>query len=493
MALDARQLVSLPQGPAPCYLRLYHRIRTLILTGAWPPGTRLPSTRRLAKDLRIARNTAVAAIDQLMADGWIVTRPRSGMFVSNDVPVARPAKAEPITQPIAGNASGPIPFEIGQAGLDLFPVRRWAKLQSEIWGRAPASALLEGSGAGWTPLRQVVASHLDAVRGLQCSWQQVLIVSGSQAAIDLCARVLGKQGDKVWVEDPGYFRARNAFRANGLDVVDVRVDAEGMVVQNGIAQAPSAKLAYVTAACQFPTGHILSDAREAQLLAWADGADAFVIEDDWDHHARFDGKPPRDPLGARGSDRVFLIHGFNRLLFPSLRLAALVVPDQWVDRFTEARDAIDGFTNVASQMALAAFIERGFLTAHLRACQDAYHARRHALRQALAHLAEGLQVDMRAGLHLVAGTGGRSDVALVARAREAGIACLALRGCVEAADDVEPALLLGFAAFPPAELTIAAQRLACALRGPVMQDDRAGFGRAGASVGGLRRAGEKRR
>ena len=167
MRRSPQPLVSLPEGPGPIYLRLYHKIRSLILDGSWPAGTRLPSSRRLAEDLLIARNTANLAIDQLMADGWIVARPGSGIYVSDEAPPVRP----PASSAIAGQAldfdeGGPIPFQIIPGAIDLFPVETWARLQSQVWSKASQTALHEGSGAGWHGLRCAIAAHLHAVRGL---------------------------------------------------------------------------------------------------------------------------------------------------------------------------------------------------------------------------------------------------------------------------------------------------------------------------------------
>ena len=466
MRRSPQPLVSLPEGPGPIYLRLYHKIRSLILDGSWPAGTRLPSSRRLAEDLSIARNTANLAIDQLMADGWIVARPGSGIYVSDEAPPVRP----PALSAIAGQAldfdeGGPIPFQIIPGAIDLFPVETWARLQSQVWSKASLSALHEGSGAGWYGLRCAIAAHLHAVRGLVCAPEQVLVVSGSQAAIDLGLRALAQPGDQMWTEDPGYPYARQAIRAAGLVEACIPVDSEGIMVSQGVVRAPRARLAYVTPACQFPTGALMSERRRLELIDWADGGHGYVIEDDWDYNACFELAHPPEPLAARSPERVLFIHSFNRVMFPGLRIAALVVPPSLVPVLVEARQAIDGFTNVANQIALTEFIQRGHLASHLRASRIAHGERRSALHDALSrHLGDLVRFDpAQAGLHVVAHTPGQSDTALAVRARRSGLGCYAMSDFAGDESRVDPALLLGFAAYSPAKLDEAAARLAACL------------------------------
>lgn len=458
-----QQLVSLPEGDGPLYLKLYHKIRSLILNGSWPPGTRLPSSRRLAGDLGISRNTALLAIEQLTADGWIVARPGSGVYVSSEAPPARPAPgSSPASEASAEGESAPVPFQIIPGAIDVFPVEQWARLQSQVWSKASQAALNEGSGAGWHPLRCAIAAHLHAVRGLACEPDQLLVLPGSQAALDLALRALARPGDEIWMEDPGYPYARQAIRAGGLTEVALAVDSSGIRVGDGLARAPRAKLAYVTSGCQFPTGALLSEARRRELMDWASDSEAFILEDDWDYNACFHLDRPPEPLAARLPDRTLFIHSFNRLMFTGLRIAALVVPRHLVPVLIEARQAIDGFTNVANQIALAEFIQRGHLASHLRVSRAAHVERRTALHRALSDLfGDRLRIDpAQAGLHALAYTGGLSDTLMAAQARRSGLACSALSDFAAEGARVEPALMLGFASCPPEALVEGARRLA---------------------------------
>jgi GntR family transcriptional regulator / MocR family aminotransferase len=461
-----QQLVSLPEGPGPIYLKLYHKIRSLILTGAWPAGTRLPSSRRIAEDLGISRNTAFLAIDQLMSDGWIFARAGSGIYVSSEAPPARPipsrsaADAEPDVED-----PGPVPFQITPGALDLFPVAQWARLQSKVWSKASQSALNEGSGGGWFPLRSAIASHLYAVRGLTCAPEQVLVLPSSQSAVNLALRALSQAGDEMWIEDPGYPFARQAIGSAGLIECDIPVDASGIRVDVGIGRSPGSRLAYVTPACQFPTGAVMSESRRQELLDWATRRQSYIIEDDWDYNACFHFNRPPEPLAARLPDRVLFIHSFNRVMFAGLRITALVAPLELVSVLIEARQGMDGFTNVANQIALAEFITRGHLASHLRASRVAHVERRAALHRAIsAHLGDYIRIDpLQAGLHTVAYTSGLPDGPMAAQARRCGLACSAMSDYMSDLGESEPALLLGFAGHPPESLTRATESLGACL------------------------------
>ena len=466
MRRSPQQLVSLPSGPGHLHLKLYHRIRSLILSGAWSPGTRLPSSRRLAKDLGVSRSTAILALDQLIADGWISTRLRSGTYVSYEAPPARPAPDVP--PHVAQQEAGPELFAISPGGIDLFPSHQWSRIQARVWREHPTEALLEGSGAGWYPLRRAVAGHLHAVRGLRCSPEQVVIVSGTQEAMNLAVRLLGAPGESAWVEDPGYPLARQAVRAAGLSEVGIPVDAEGIRVRDGRAMAPGARLAFVTPACQFPTGAVMSQARRRELLAWAEKRGGFIVEDDWDFNSYFQAPHPPDPIAATDGERTIFIHSFSRLMFNGLRIAALVAPEPLVPSIIELREVIAGLTNMPSQIALADFIHKGLLSAHLRACRLAYAERRAAMHRALLdYMPDLVSIDpAQAGLHALVHLDGVRDSPLAAKARRNGFACSALSDFAFGdGQNSGQALLLGFAAFPPEAIDRGVQALAEVLFG----------------------------
>lgn len=465
MRSSPQQLLSMPTGGGTLYLQIYHRMRNLILTGGWPAGTRLPSSRALAHDLKISRNTALLALEKLLADGWIQSRAGSGMYVSFSGPVARPA-----LRLLAANDSHTcpvrVPFDVAYGAIDLFPVGEWAKIQSRVWKRSNEEALLEGSGAGWLPLRQAIAGYLYAVRGLACSPDQILIMSSGGAAVDLAIRVLARAGDRAWIENPGPRFAREAFHASRVEPVDIPIDGEGINISLARRRAADARFAYVSPACQFPTCSVLSDDRRAELLEWAARRQAYIIEDDRDFNAVFDDQNPVEPLAALSPDNIVHIHSFNRLLFPALRMAAMVVPAPLAERFIQSRQAIDGFPNMANQIALTEFIEKGLLSAHLRQCRLAYQRRREALHLGIrGHLSKWLQVDeSRRGLNVVAVTKGAKASKMAAVARRSGIACQCLDDFSHGGEVDRDALVLGFGSFSVLSIDTASALLAGALK-----------------------------
>jgi GntR family transcriptional regulator/MocR family aminotransferase len=443
-----QQLVTLPAAKGHLYLQIYHRMRGLILSGAWDSNMRLPSSRMLASDLGVSRNTALLAIERLTSDGWIVARPGSGIYVSDEAPrirASRPSHA----QPIAHHFARPVPFQLGAAGADLFPVATWRKIQSQVWSQASNEALYETCGPGWGPLREEVAGYLHAVRGLCCDPEQVLIVPSTEVAIDLSMRMLAKAGDEIWVEDPTDPKIGQVIRPHGLRQCPIPVDADGFRVETALGTFPEARFAYVTPTCQFPTGAVLSDGRRAQLLDWARRRQSFVIEDDAEFNAVFDGRVPVAPLAADNRENVLFIHSFNRILFPALKVAALVVPPRLVDRFVAESEALGSHPDAANQIVLAEFIRKGFLSSHLRQCRATLADRRTAMQEAIRYqLADWVAIDPgQNGFHLVASSPKLGDRELAAIAARGGLRIESLSGMTARAPAGRQAALIGFGAY----------------------------------------------
>jgi GntR family transcriptional regulator/MocR family aminotransferase len=459
-------LFTLGDEKGPLHQRLYRRMRGLILDGSWPTGTRLPSSRALAEELGISRNTALHAIELLVADGWVRTRQGSAAFVSEQAPMPHPRLDE--RRPARPSPSPPVPFEMARQSANFFPRERWNALQVDLWSGAD-SAMLYGAGAeGWPALRRAIAAFVSGARGMSVDPDQVIVLSSTQAAIDLITRVLARSGDKVWVEDPGYPLAHQLFRTNGLTPVPVPMDAEGLRVASGMRAAPDARFAYVMPACHFPSGRSMSAARRRGLLAWARERQAWIIEDDWEWHARFDGQAVPPPLQSlSGGERVIYVQTFNRTIFPGLRLAFLIAPTMTIaETLIGTYEQMDGGPNAPLQATLARFLEEGFYAAHLRVTRAAYATRRDALLAALAELPPGfVPLPDRNGLHIVIGIPTELDDARVAaELRAAGIACMGI-GEFALSYPAESGLVLGFAAFPPEELVGPAGRLIGVLRG----------------------------
>jgi GntR family transcriptional regulator / MocR family aminotransferase len=484
-AAPAALLIRLdPEGESPLYRQLYTALRDSILEGRLAGGTPLPSSRLLAGELGVSRNTVVLAFDQLAAEGYLEGTARSGTRVARSFPCpgsagARTERSRPgldglsargraiasVASPaLSRGGSAPRPFRAGVPGLDEFPRALWSRLTSRRWRRPPV--LGYGDVSGYTPLRQAIAEYVRAGRGARCVANQVIVVNGSQQGLDLAARVLLDPDDRVWMEEPGYPGARSALMAAGARLVPVPVDAEGLVVDRGRALAPGARMAYVSPSHQFPLGVTMSASRRLDLLRWAAEAGAWVVEDDYDSEFRYDTRPLACLQGMDEEDRVIYVGTFSKTMFPALRLGYLIVPEPLVDAFRAARAAADRHSPTMEQAVLADFIGDGHYARHVRRMRRIYSERQDVLIEAIRkHLAGVLDARLSAaGMHLVAWLPeGMDDEAVSARALAAGVEASALsRYAVDRLN--RGGLLLGWAGYQPDDLRGAVSLLAAALR-----------------------------
>ena len=477
---------------------LYEEIRAAILSGRLASGARLPSTRDLAKQHKLSRGTVLSVFAQLEAEGYLIGAVGKGSYVAPELPDLRPEshgvvktarsdkgdlatrfERQSITLSARGKLLSRTPFMIeglsyparafrsSQPDISEFPFTLWARIAARQSRLSHRSILATGDARGYKPLREAIAEHLRSARGIVCSADNVLIASSVQQVLDLCARLLLDPGDEAWMEDPGYPGARMVLEAAGAKVVGVPVDPGGMNVAAGRASAPNARLAYVTAGRQSPLGPPLALDRRLALLAWADEARAIVIEDDYDSEYRFESSPLAAMKSLDDSGRVIYASTFSKLLFPSLRLAYAVLPDQLVEPFSAAMSLTCRHATLAPQTVLHEFISEGHYGRHVRRMRMVYAERAQALRSAAdTHFAGLLHVPIiTAGLDVPAFLPEGTDDARVARlAAEAGIETRPLS--FYAGKNICPSgLLLGFAAVRPEEIEIGARTLAKVLRG----------------------------
>lgn len=482
---------------------LFENLRNLILDGLWPHGQKLPGTRIIAKDAGVSRWTAVMAVEMLIAEGLVESRKRSGTYVnwSGDRTPRTSEGSDGI-----GSASN-VPFALGAPALDVFPLHVWRRIQAKQWKNIPLDALHGGPGIGWAALREAIASHVGATRGIKCTPAQVIVTTSAHAGVLLAGEVLCPSGSIVWIEDPGYPSFRSALDAAGLTPLTVAVDAEGLSVAEGRRNAPRASLAVVSAAFQFPTGVQLSAARKKMLLDWSDETGSFIIEDDYACEFRLD-RLSAAPLAAMSNGgRVIYMNTFGSTIFPSLRLAYLIVPGGLAARFAEVLSRTERYATVPNQIVLAEFLASGNFVKHLRRSREAVAERRLALLDAL----EGECADffddpiVDCGLHLLARFQRRvDDVAIAAFLRDAGISALPLSsfyarpafaqrigdagitallrdagvphdpsGSLHMRPAESSGLLLGFSGYQPERLREAAKRLAGVLAGALGRRERA--------------------
>jgi GntR family transcriptional regulator / MocR family aminotransferase len=474
--------------PTALHRQLYYRLRDAILTRRLVPGVRLPPTRALATELGVSRNTVVTAYEQLLAEGYIEGKVGSGTYVSralpdeilqlrakNHLPIrAKSAMAAVLSKRGTSIASTPAEqwqdsgrpraFRPGVPAVDEFPLEAWRRLANKRWRTLPRAELAYGKPEGYLPLRQAIAAYLGAARGVRCEPEQVIVVTGSQQALDLTARLLLDPGDLAWIEEPGYRGARGAFLAAGARLVPVPVDAEGLRVEVGAAKGTPARLAYVTPSHQYPLGVTMSLARRLKLLEWAAHSKAWIVEDDYDSEYRFRGRPLTALQGLDTANRVIYIGTFSKVLFPALRLGYLVVPPGLVDAFVAARALTDRQAPVLEQAVLADFIAEGYFARHLRRMRALYAERRAALVDAIAQKLDGmLEVTSEpAGLHVLARLPkGMDDRAIARRAAAHHVEAPALSEYA-LTRLARGGLVLGYAALPAHEIREGVRQLAAA-------------------------------
>lgn len=429
-----RRCVDLdPVADTPLHRQLYRGLRQAILSSQLLPEMQLPSTRTLADELDVSRNTVMNAFEQLKAEGYLDSHVGSGTYVARELPdnldrVRGQAHLRPSAAPRSTPPPGeshlsergqfltdlqlssfqtdeqPRAFRPGLPALDSFPIDTWSKLTTRRWRSLPASTLGYRQSTGYPPLRDAIANYLQDSRGVHCSPEQVIIVSGTQQAITLTAHVLLDPGDRAWIEDPGYPRATGAFRWAGAQAVPAPLDAEGLDLDAARSRNADARLAYVTPSHQYPLGMTMSLSRRLDLLEWAEQSEAWILEDDYDSEYRYEGRPIAALQGLDDAGRVIYVGSFSKVLFPALRLGYLVVPKPLVEAFAGAKSLVDRCPPLVPQMVTTDFIEEGYFKQHLRRMRTLYADRQSILIEALrAKVGDLLDVSSDdAGLHLTA-------------------------------------------------------------------------------------------
>jgi GntR family transcriptional regulator / MocR family aminotransferase len=359
----------------------------------------------------------------------------------------------------------PLPFQPGLPALDAFPRKLWSRLTARRARRLAPGDLAHAAGPGYAPLRQAVAAYLAVARGVIAAPERILITAGFQGALGLITRVLLAPGERAWVEDPGYFLAREGLAAAGATLVPVPVDAQGLDVAAGVARAPDARLALVTPAHQAPLGMTLSRPRRLALLAWARAAGAWIVEDDYDSEYHYKGLPPAPLKSLDRDERVLYVGSFSKILFPALRLGYLVLPESLVDRFRHVARRLQPAGTPLDQAVTVDFMAEGHFARHIRRMRHLYERRRRALAEALrASFGPRFAIEMQVGgMRLIARLEAvEDDRALAARALAHGLAPSPL-SLFYAGPPRDRGLLLGFTNVPEENAAAEAERLRRAL------------------------------
>ncbi len=452
--------------PKPLHRQIYDSYRAAIANGRLRPGQRIPSTRVLASEIGVSRFPVLNAYAQLLAEGYLESRVGAGTVVTSSLPEQLTASA-PAREKGAPAGRGPRPvarrcsalprkesfpwmvhrgpFRVGQVAFDQFPLQIWSQLVARHCRSMEGRSTHYGPLMGSERLRQEIANYLKTARSVRCEAEQVLIVNGSQQAIDLFARVLLNPGSRVWMEEPCYRLARDAFALNGCEPIPIPVDREGLNVTAGIRKSRRARAAFVTPSHQFPLGVTMSAARRMQLVDWAQNSGAWIIEDDYDSEYRFESLPIASLQGLDANSRVIYVGTFSKVLFPALRLGYMVVPPDLIDQFWRMRRVMDLGQPTFYQEVVADFIHEGHFARHIRRMRVHYGELRRMLADAIREIFDdSLEVvGDEAGMHLtVMLKNGYRDGEIAERAVGEKLSIWPLSHCY--ANEARQGFILGF-------------------------------------------------
>lgn len=456
----------------PLYLQLYYHIRENILTGRWSPGMRLPSSRQMAHEWQMARETVKEAYELLQAEGFVVTKQGAGTFVSEQLApldlqtaVSRssplpltswgqhftPSKRKPV--PTASGNRPFIDFGFGRSFPHIFPYDIWRRLLGRYLSTDDMMLSQYGSVAGFYPLRQAIAAYVTEHRGVVCDAEQVVVVNGAQQALDLLARLFIEPGSSIILESPGYTDAYELFQAHQADVIPIPVDNHGLPVEK-LPENLSPKLLFITPSNQFPRGGAMPAERRLNLLRWAEQRNAFIIEDDYDGALRYNGRPLSALQGIDPYQRVIYLGTFSKVLFPALRLAYVVLPPQLVEPFVKIKQLIDRGAPTLTQAAVADFMLEGHFVRHLRHLRHQYGELRQQMITAVETHLDGL-VEFSsepAGLHLLLYINNKiNERKLIKDALKAGVR-VSPGAQFHFESSPPPSILLGFSQLSQAEI-----------------------------------------
>ncbi|MEM7073181.1 MAG: PLP-dependent aminotransferase family protein, partial [Pseudomonadota bacterium] len=421
--------------------QLYQQLRALLIGRHLTPGSKLPSSRALARDCGLSRNTVTLALEQLISEGYLQTRIGAGTFVADDMPDEAFTASQPsnticetrlptasarsgfdalssrgqrlaqVRRPAAAQgahsrkSSTQKPGSHGilrpsQPDIDGFPFDVWGRLVARSWRRPTSrNLLIHENASGFLPLRQAIADYLTTARAVRCVAEQVMIVSGVQQAMMLVANLLLEEGELAVIEEPGFPGLRGALMGAGARIGAQGTDREGL---DPSCLPDQARLVCVAPSNHYPLGGTMSAARRLALLQWARERQVWIFEDDYDSEYRYIGRPLSSMQGMDSDGRVLYFGSFSKVMFATLRLGYLVVPDGLVDAFARARMMLDSYSSIVVQPALASFITEGYFPAHLRRTRRLYRERLAVMQAAVKAMIDPARArfsDPQAGMH----------------------------------------------------------------------------------------------
>lgn len=455
----------------PLHRQLYNYLRARIHDGTLSSGIDLPPSREIAARLSCSRNTILHAFDLLIAEGYVIAKRGSSTKVAHDLPIV-PSKSKSNKKSKVKEKAGDLRvsdfarnlnretihdggylsiFNPGRPDFRHFPFDVWSKLFSRVW-RAPSNEILDGKDpAGSIYLRSVLADFLRITRSIECTPEQIIITSGTANSLDILSRILINKGDKAWIEEPGFFRIRSCLERVEADIVPVKVDQTGMMVDEAIQAAPDARLAIVTPSHHFPFGGVMSAERRIKLIEWARENGSWIVEDDYNSEFRYAGPSLSALQSIDDSESVIYLGTFSKVIFPNLRLGYIIGPRALVSLIVRSRLFLDSYSSYQLQPVLAQFIEEGHMAKHIWRMRKIYKARQAAfLNSAKRNLSQYLDIKSNnAGFHVV-GFFDKSletpnlDIKVEKIAAEAGLGVQSLSSCYISGTSKQ-GLIIGYA------------------------------------------------
>ena len=475
---------DLPRG-MPINRQIYQAIRKAILSQTLPVGLQLPSSRDLARDIAVSRNTVTYAYEQLLAEGYLETRTGAGTFVADTTPdqlsqmlAPNPSLTDPSGQSELSARGAALTRQAGVSALQwgafmpgvpdvtLFPNKVWSRLQNKYWRRSQAELLTYGQGGGYLPLREAIAEYLRMARSVNCNANQVLITTGIHQSLDIVVKLLGETDDTAWVEDPCYWGTRSVLNSLGIESIPIAVDQEGMRMRLANLRQPP-RFICTTPSHQYPLGTVMSLSRRRMLLEYAAAHRVWIIEDDYDSEFRYGSRPLASLQGMDTQDRVLYMGTFSKTLFPGLRIGFLVVPEALAGAFATGIAELYRGSQVFLQAVLADFMKEGHFASHIRRMRMLYGERLQLLQAAIArNFGDKILITGgEAGLHLALMFADRcDDLKISEEAGRIGIIARPLSRYYMNPKTARTGLLLGYASVPSDQIGPTFDRLAEIIR-----------------------------
>lgn len=456
-------IVFQSQGKIPMYEQLYQYVRQEIEQNRLRAGEKLPSKRKLATHLKISLITVETAYQQLLAEGYIRSVPKSGYFVeplhTQNLQVPQPMKAP--AQQIEAPHSYAYDFRTNSVETEAFPFATWARLSRKILSQQQKALLTHTEPQGLYALRREIANYLYTCRGIQADPEQIVVGAGSEYLLTLLVALLGRE-KTYGVENPGYHKIRKIFQSNGSCVKPISLDAQGLQVTE--LEQSGADVVLVTPSHHFPLGVVMPMQRRLELIAWAKEKEGrYIIEDDYDSEFRFSGKPIQTLQRLTPSQQVIYMNTFAKSLAPSLRIGYMVLPKPLLQRFQQELSFYSCTVPSFEQYTLAEFMKQGYYERHVARMRNLYKERRNVLIEALEKSPFWSKCHLqgqKAGLHLLLTVkNGMTEQQLVDTARQVDVRVYGLSSYYSKGEAPKATVVLGFAGMKNEEIKEAVARL----------------------------------